>query len=251
MHTYTYRTASLKPLSSDCTLFELSTITAHLLWSVPSAILLCRLDGFPSYASSSSSSSSSSSPSLPPPVSPGPSSLGRASPSWLHMCIQHSQWWAWVVGGHAASITIYRAALALSIVVSAVTRQLMTMGSGAAAATTTTKLITAVAAPMPGLTPLGIVAPVLIAPLWEEVLYRGFVFPWLAVQMLPDQALVVQALFFAAHHRAGNALASVPLAALGWLWGKLYLVSGNLWIPTLTHMLWNLHVLVTPHATVL
>ena len=87
---------------------------------------------------------------------------------------------------------------------------------------------------------LGSIAPCVTAPVFEEVLYRGFLLPSLRAFMPMRLALPLHALLFSLHHQSISAL--LPLSALGLLWGGLYLGSGNLLVIVLVHALWNTRI---------
>ena len=90
---------------------------------------------------------------------------------------------------------------------------------------------------------IGSVAPCISAPWWEELFYRGFVYPWLASFLPMLIATPGSALLFAAHHAQGDAL--LPLASLGMSWALLYLLSGNLFVVMLVHAMWNSRIFLT------
>lgn len=76
-----------------------------------------------------------------------------------------------------------------------------------------------------------------IAPFLEEVLYRGFLMPAL-MRFLPRRgAMAMQSFIFGAVHRAQSSF--LPLSLLGYVWGRLYMASGNLFVPVLVHAMWN------------
>jgi len=89
---------------------------------------------------------------------------------------------------------------------------------------------------------LGSVGPILTGPVFEEVLYRGFLLPALCSVIPLKLALPLQALVFGAHHN--NLRGFAPLSMLGLVWGLLYIRSANLLVPTLVHVLWNLRIFV-------
>jgi len=91
---------------------------------------------------------------------------------------------------------------------------------------------------------VGAIAPCLIAPWWEEFLYRGYLLPALA-QLLPPKerprnAVVASALVFSLSHL--QPAAALPLFVLGYAWALLYVASGNLLVTALIHALWNTRV---------
>lgn len=91
------------------------------------------------------------------------------------------------------------------------------------------------------------VGAVILAPLAEEALFRGFLFRNLRASMgLPRAALLSGVLFGLAHMHLGFFL---PLTALGVALALLYAWSGSLWVPILAHAAWNALTLVSVHVT--
>jgi membrane protease YdiL (CAAX protease family) len=83
----------------------------------------------------------------------------------------------------------------------------------------------------------GVVA-VLIAPVVEEILFRGILYPVIKQQGYPRLAWASTSLLFAATH--ANLVAFLPLAALAILLVVVYERTDNLLAPMLTHSLFNL-----------
>ena len=78
----------------------------------------------------------------------------------------------------------------------------------------------------------------LLAPLWEEAVFRGFLLPSLCRYLPAHAAVCVSAVIFAGAHCS----ASAPgLLLLGVLLGGIYVRSRSLAAPILLHGLWNLH----------
>jgi len=78
---------------------------------------------------------------------------------------------------------------------------------------------------------------VLLAPLVEELLFRGVVFTAL-LQYLPRfWAFALSSLFFGLVHF--NAVSLLPLSILAALFAWSYEKTGNLWVPILAHSLFN------------
>lgn len=77
----------------------------------------------------------------------------------------------------------------------------------------------------------------LIAPVWEEVFFRGTLFPWLAGRMPVPQAQWLSALAFGAVHLHGPTL--LPLTVFGALLAGIYRSSGSLIPSILVHSLFN------------
>lgn len=76
-----------------------------------------------------------------------------------------------------------------------------------------------------------------IAPVWEEVFFRGTLFPWLAGRMPVHQAQWLSALAFGAVHLHGPTL--IPLTFFGALLVGIYRTSGSLVPAILVHALFN------------
>lgn len=78
----------------------------------------------------------------------------------------------------------------------------------------------------------------LIAPIAEEMLFRGILYPFVRDRGYPRLALWGTALVFGAMH--GNLAAFLPLVCFGALLVGLYEKSGNLLAPITAHALFNL-----------
>jgi len=160
----------------------------------------------------------------------------RQGGQWVQMRWR-SLWLWWAIGGYAGSLAVYGVGDAFSHAllpasafegVSLVSRLTQTgPGEGLAVA-------------------LGVLAPCFSAPLFEEVLYRGFLLRALAAYMPIGLAVPVQGMLFSAHHVAPHAF--IPLAALGSFWAVLYLASGNLVVCALVHALWNSRAIIVSLA---
>ena len=77
----------------------------------------------------------------------------------------------------------------------------------------------------------------IIAPIWEEVFFRGTLFPWLAGRLPVHQAQWLSALAFGAVHLHGPTL--IPLTVFGALLAGIYRTSGSLIPAILVHALFN------------
>ena len=75
------------------------------------------------------------------------------------------------------------------------------------------------------------------APLFEEVLFRGFLLPSLTRYMSVWGAIAASSLLFALAHLSVSEV--LPLATLGTILGIVYTRSRNLLAPILLHSLWN------------
>jgi membrane protease YdiL (CAAX protease family) len=77
-----------------------------------------------------------------------------------------------------------------------------------------------------------VVAGTIVAPLGEELFYRGWVFPFLAEDSVPLAYLGSAVLFAIAH---GHPVAFVDYLFMGAVLAALYRWSGTLWAPVLAH----------------
>ena len=89
--------------------------------------------------------------------------------------------------------------------------------------------------------PLFWIAVVVFAPLFEEILFRGFLFVGLRKSMIGAAGtIIVTSLLWAALHAQYNVYGMVSIFILGILLGIVRLKTGSLWAPILFHALWNL-----------
>ena len=75
------------------------------------------------------------------------------------------------------------------------------------------------------------------APVFEELLFRGFLLPSLTRYFPVWGAIALSALVFAIAHLSLSEV--LPLAVLGSVLGVVYVRSRNLMAPMLLHSLWN------------
>lgn len=87
---------------------------------------------------------------------------------------------------------------------------------------------------------------VLLAPVAEEYVFRGFLLPLLRARGLAVRGEWIAALIFASIHVHLGSL--VPLALLGFLLGRAYLTTGDLRVPIVFHACFNLITLLRLHA---
>jgi uncharacterized protein len=85
---------------------------------------------------------------------------------------------------------------------------------------------------------LAIPLAVLVAPVCEETLFRGFVYGWLRSRMRWSYAVVVSAVLFSAAHR--SPLLALPLMAAGVVLAYVYERSRSIWPGVMVHALFNL-----------
>ena len=245
---------------------NLEVFLLHMAWVAPSVALLKKVDHFfPRQGQESESADGEGEGNnLGSKTSRGDGSdtgVARRGANLWGTRRGKSAWWAssgnanwawWVIGGYAASVLVFRVASAVNGLIlpvswaadqehNVVSRMVSHPGEGPARA--------GVGAPSssPGLglgklpdsvaLLVGAVAPCLSAPWWEELFYRGFIYPWLASFLPMLLATPGSAVIFAAHHAQRDAL--LPLAAMGLVWALLYLASGNLLVVMLVHAMWN------------
>jgi len=87
---------------------------------------------------------------------------------------------------------------------------------------------------------VGYIAPCVTAPWWEEVLYRGYLFPALNQFMSFWPSVFTSGILFSIHHLSTTG--AIPLAMLGFAWAVVYAKSGNLMSTILIHAMWNSRV---------
>lgn len=78
---------------------------------------------------------------------------------------------------------------------------------------------------------------IIIAPLCEEIVFRGYLYPVAKKFSGPWLAGICSALVFSAAH--GNFAALLPLFAFGLVLAFLYEITGSIWAPMLAHLLFN------------
>lgn len=99
-------------------------------------------------------------------------------------------------------------------------------------------------------TPIGLllVSGLVLAPMGEEALLRGFAYPLLRRKWPPLASAFVTSMVFALIH--GN-LAQIVLAfPLGMLLAYIYEITQRLWVPVTAHMLFNLGSIVLPASLI-
>jgi membrane protease YdiL (CAAX protease family) len=88
---------------------------------------------------------------------------------------------------------------------------------------------------------------VVLAPVIEEVLFRGFLYRNLRDMMSRPLALALSGMVFGLVHFHGDYI--LPLAGLGVALALVYEWSGSLWVPIIAHAAWNGLTLVQVHVT--
>ncbi|MDO9592411.1 MAG: type II CAAX endopeptidase family protein, partial [Erysipelotrichaceae bacterium] len=86
----------------------------------------------------------------------------------------------------------------------------------------------------------------IIAPIAEELLFRGLVFHMFNRHMNIKIALIVQGLLFGAFHM--NLVQGLYASVLGIVLGITYLLTGTLWIPIIIHIVNNSVALLLPEV---
>lgn len=76
-----------------------------------------------------------------------------------------------------------------------------------------------------------------MAPLFEEIMFRGFLLPSLTRYVPVWGSIILSAFLFAIAHMSLSEV--LPLMTLGIILGFVYVKSRNLLAPMLLHSLWN------------
>jgi uncharacterized protein len=134
-------------------------------------------------------------------------------------------WWTWGLGG-------YLVALPLMLGVSLVNQQIW-QGQGGSNPLLQTVLEEGDRVALG----LFFVTAAIAAPIFEELLFRGFLLPSLTKYVSPSAAIALSALLFAVAHLSLSEV--LPLAMLGGVLGVVYTRSRSLLAPMLLHSLWN------------
>lgn len=142
-----------------------------------------------------------------------------------------SNWLWWAIGGYYVSALFFNMADVLN--------QLVLPSSLFEEETVVSKLINPENKDRVAMA-IGSVGPCVSAPVFEEVLYRGFLLPALACYLPMWAAIPASSVLFAVHHL--NPTMIVPLSMLGFIWAILYAKSGNLIVTILIHAMWNSRV---------
>jgi membrane protease YdiL (CAAX protease family) len=160
----------------------------------------------------------------------------RASPpyQWFRMSFTKCNWLWWTIGGYFVSSWLFNIADAMnrSILPAQVLQD--------AAESVVTQLVQPEHNDV-WASVIGYIAPCVTAPVWEELLYRGFLLAGLTAWTGSWHfSCVLQAVLFSAHHM--SITAALPLAVLGYTWAVLYTHSRNLWTVIAVHAMWNSRV---------
>lgn len=142
-----------------------------------------------------------------------------------------SNWVWWAIGGYYVSALFFNMADVLN--------QLVLPSSLFEEETVVSKLINPENKDRVAMA-IGSIGPCVSAPVFEEVLYRGFLLPALACFLPMWAAIPASSVLFAVHHL--NPTMIVPLSMLGFIWAILYAKSGNLIVTILIHAMWNSRV---------
>lgn len=153
--------------------------------------------------------------------------------TWLRWKWKENWLW-WAIGGYYVSALLFN--------IADVVNQLVLPASMFEEETVVSKLInpenkdpTAMA--------IGSIGPCVSAPVFEEVLYRGFLLPALACFLPMRAAIPASSVLFALHHL--NPTGVLPLTVLGLVWAVLYSKSKNLTVTILIHAMWNSRVFLS------
>jgi membrane protease YdiL (CAAX protease family) len=157
----------------------------------------------------------------------------KGTSDWMTLKADKSNWVWWVVGGYSVSVFLFK--LADWFNGNVVPLRWFEMETG--------NIVNQMIAPEGNdvvALLIGAVAPCISAPLWEEIFYRGLIYPWLCSLFPMPLATPLSAIIFAAHHARKDVF--IPLFTLGLIWACLYVLSGNLFVPVVVHAMWNSRV---------
>eukprot|EP00180_Rhodochaete_pulchella_P004610 Plantae.Rhodophyta-Rhodochaete_pulchella.ctg8972.p1 GENE.Plantae.Rhodophyta-Rhodochaete_pulchella.ctg8972~~Plantae.Rhodophyta-Rhodochaete_pulchella.ctg8972.p1 ORF type:complete len:322 (-),score=34.68 Plantae.Rhodophyta-Rhodochaete_pulchella.ctg8972:803-1768(-) len=142
-----------------------------------------------------------------------------------------ANWLWWAIGGYAVSSLLFNCA--------DVVNQLALPPSVFSEETVVSKLVNPENRDLVAMA-IGSIGPCISAPVFEEVLYRGFLLPALTAFLPLWVAIPVSSVLFAIHHL--NLSGVLPLTVLGLAWAIIYTQSRNLLVTILIHAMWNSRV---------
>lgn len=144
---------------------------------------------------------------------------------WFRIDWRRGQWFWWGLGG-------YLAALPLVIIVSIVNQKIWEGQGGS------NPILPIALEGRDGVAlVLFFVTASIAAPVFEEIMFRGFLLPSLTRYVPMWGAIILSSLLFAVAHLSVSEV--LPLATLGGILGFIYVRSRNLLAPMLLHSLWN------------
>ncbi len=143
----------------------------------------------------------------------------------------NSNWFIWGFGG-------YLVAIPLVLLVSLINQQIW-QGQGGS----NPLLFLALQAQDKVALAVFLVTASIAAPIFEEIMFRGFLLPSLTRYVSVNGAIIISALIFAVAHLSLSEV--LPLATLGIILGFVYTRSRNLLAPMLLHCLWNSGTLIS------
>lgn len=143
---------------------------------------------------------------------------------WFRFRLQ-DKWWLWGLGGYCTALPV--------VVVVSLINQKLWQGQGGS------NPLLQLALESQDSVALGIFfsTAAIAAPLFEEILFRGFLLPSLTRYLPVWGAILASSLLFAIAHLSLSEV--LPLTALGIVLGVVYTRSRNLLAPMLLHSLWN------------
>jgi len=163
-------------------------------------------------------------PFLPPP-------LGRGS--WMSYRVR-SLWLPWAISGYFISLLAYNAVDQLNM--------LLLPPEDLVSDSIVAQLVRPEESDMIAVG-IGSIGPCFTAPVFEEVLYRGFLLPALTRFFPLSVAVPLHSFIFGLHHHSLKGL--LPLSALGLVWALAYVASGNLIVPIVIHAMWNARIFLS------
>jgi len=157
-----------------------------------------------------------------------------SSYQWFQMSLRKCNWLWWTIGGYFVSSWLFNIADTMNRYI------LPAQVLQDAAESVVTQLVQPEHNDL-WASAIGYIAPCVTAPVWEELLYRGFLLAGLTAWTGSWHfSCILQAILFSAHHM--SVTAALPLAVLGYTWAVLYTHSQNLWTVIAVHAMWNSRV---------
>lgn len=156
--------------------------------------------------------------------------LPSAEPPWLRVKLA-GKWWLWGLGGYLVAIPL--------VTLVSLVNQSIWQGRGGS-----NPLLPIALQSKDGVAlALFFVMAAIAAPIFEEILFRGFLLPSLAKYMPVGGAIGLSAVMFAVAHLSFSEV--LPLAVLGMILGFVYTRSQNLLASIMLHSLWNAGTLIS------
>lgn len=157
---------------------------------------------------------------------------------WINWSLRGNWVW-WTCGGYLLSALLYNTSTLINHLILPVTVLKRTMPCPDPVVALSQMFLPGADYDPGGLTAVAInaIGPCISAPIFEEVLYRGYLLPALSMYLPLWASIPISSLVFALPH--GSSAGLLPLSVLGMAWSLLYTQSRNLAVPIAIHAMWN------------